>query len=81
MMLLKLNLLNAKKFLDVAEACKGSVEWVMAENRCYDLSKSEAARQMLRECFEENKKQLRVNLKDHMPQDYFALVSYYTGDC
>lgn len=53
----------------------------MAENRCYDLSKSEAARQMLRECFEENKKQLRVNLKVHMPQDYFALVSYYTGDC
>lgn len=80
-MMLKLNLLNAKGFLRVVEACKASVEWVVAENQCYDLSKSAAARQMLRERFEENRKQLPVNLKVHAPQDYFALVSYYAGDC
>jgi len=66
-MMLKLNILNLKNFLDVLRECP-SVQ--------FDGNEEE-----LRRRYAERKNVLPLTLKVGAAKDYFKLVNYYMGDC
>lgn len=80
-MLLKLNILNIDKFLDIVNACTGPVTLAGPEGGTAVLAHNFALQEELRSRFFAAGQWLPLTLRVRTPRDYFHIVSYYTGDC
>ena len=79
-MMLKLNILDIKRFLQVLDTCTPRVEIVEADGtRC--CPKVTAVQESLRQRFAAAGNYLPLTL--HVPDagDYTKIVCYYVGDC
>lgn len=79
--MIKLNVLNLKKFLEVVNGCVGEVMMHCKGGEKVNISRQYAIQEELRERYRGNKKCLPITLSIPNPKDYMSIVSYYAGDC
>lgn len=79
--MLKLNILNLKKFLATINSCENEVYIISSDGTKININKQYAAQNNLWEEYNKNKNYLHLTLKVSNPKDYMSIVSYYAGDC
>lgn len=79
--MIKLNILNLKKFLEVVNECAGGVMMHCTDGKKVNISRQYAIQNKLQEQYRENKNCLPITLSIPNPKDYMNIVSYYAGDC
>lgn len=78
--MIRLNILNMKKFLKEVDACEGPV-YLLCENGNRENIKQHISQNFLEHNFENNHNYLQLKLQIPHPKDYFRIVAYYAGDC
>ena len=79
--MIKLKILNMKNFLKVVNQCVGMIIVVSPDGKRTDINGRTAIQHRLQKEYLENGKCLPLTLEFEYPTDYFAIVSYYAGDC
>ena len=81
--MIKLNILNMKNFLKVVNQCVGRIMVVSPDGKRTDINGRTGIQHRLQAEYLENGKCqcLPLTLEFDYPTDYFAVVSYYAGDC
>lgn len=79
--MIKLNILNMNEFLKTVDRCGGAVNVICPDGTRHDISRSQAARQRLRDQYRENKDYLVLRLDIQNPKDYLSIMYYYIGEC
>ena len=79
--MVKLNILNMKKFLGAVNACTGKVYMLCPNGEKQNINGEEKMQDSLRQQYLQNKNCLRLILEIPNPTDYMNIVSYYVGDC
>ena len=79
--MVKLNILNMKKFLDTVNACTGKVNMLCPDGNKQNINGEERVQDSLWLQYLQNKNCLRLVLEIPNPTDYMSIVSYYAGDC
>ena len=79
--MIKLKILNMKNFLKVVNQCVGRIIVVSTDGKRTDINGRTAIQHRLQKEYLENGKCLPLTLEFDYPTDYFAIVSYYAGDC
>jgi hypothetical protein len=79
--MVKLNILNMKKFLDTVNACTGKVNMLCPDGNKQNINGEERVQDSLWLQYLQNKNYLRLVLEIPNPMDYMSIVSYYVGDC
>lgn len=79
--MIKLNILNIKKFLETVNACTGKVNMLFPDGKKVNINGEEKVQESLCRQYRQNKNCLRLALEIPNPQDYISIVSYYAGDC
>ena len=79
--MVKLNILNMKKFLEAVNACTGKVYMLCPNGEKQNINGEEKMQDSLRQQYLQNKNCLRLILEIPNPTDYMNIVSYYVGDC
>ena len=79
--MVKLNILNMKKFLDTVNACTGKVNMLCPDGKKRNINGEERVQDSLWLQYLQNKNYLRLVLEIPNPMDYMSIVSYYVGDC
>ncbi len=79
--MLKLKIMNMKKFLDTVNACQGEVRMIFPEGGKTNIKGQYRIQGSLTEQYRKNKKCLPISLEIPVPEDYMNIVSYYAGDC
>ena len=79
--MIKLKILNMKNFLKVVNQCVGRIIVVSPDGKRTDINGRPAIPHRLQKEYLENGKCLPLTLEFDYPTDYFAIVSYYAGDC
>lgn len=79
--MIKLNILNLKKFLEEVNECAGEVIMHRTDGEKVNIRRQYAIQNELREKYRENKNCLPIVLSIPTPKDYMNIVSYYAGDC
>lgn len=79
--MIKLKILNMKNFLKVVNQCVGRIIVVSPDGKRTDINGRTAIQHRLQKEYLENGKCLLLTLEFDYPTDYFAIVSYYAGDC
>lgn len=79
--MIKLNILNMKAFLAVANACRDAVYLISSDGQKADICRRYDLQNRLLDDFQENGNFLSISLSVANPSDYMAIVSYYAGDC
>lgn len=79
--MVKLNILNMKKFLDTVNACTGKVNMLCPDGNKQNINGEERVLDSLWLQYLQNKNYLRLVLEIPNPMDYMSIVSYYVGDC
>lgn len=78
---IKLNILNLKKFLTTVNACTGKVNMLCPDGKKVNINENEKMQDSLWRQYRQNKNCLRLALEIPNPTDYMSIVSYYAGDC
>ena len=78
--MLKLNILNLKKFLATVNSCENEVYIISSDGTKVNINKQYTAQDNLWEEYNKNKNYLHLTLKVSNPKDYMSIVSYYAGD-
>lgn len=79
--MMKLNILNVKKFLEIVNMCKGEINMLCTDGKWLNISRQYTFQSDLLKQHKTNKNCLRLTLNIPTPQDYMSIVSYYAGDC
>lgn len=79
--MMRLNILNLERFLQVVNSCCGAVYQVGPDGSRTDLRLAPALQDRLRERHGQNKGMLPLTLSVPGRADYMRIVSYYAGDC
>lgn len=79
--MIKLKILNMKNFLKVVNQCVGRIIVVSTDGKRTDINGRTTIQHRLQKEYLENGKCLPLTLEFDYPTDYFAIVSYYAGDC
>ena len=79
--MVKLNILNMKKFLETVNACTGKVYMLCPNGEKQNINGEEKIQDSLRQQYLQSKNCLRLILEIPNPTDYMNIVSYYVGDC
>ncbi len=79
--MVKLNILNMKKFLDTVNACTGKVNMLCPDGNKQNINGEERVQDSLWLQYLQNKNYLRLVLEIPNPMDYMSIVSYYVVDC
>lgn len=79
--MIKLNILNMKKFLGCVNACRGEVFILFPDGKKVNINRQEEVQNELWEKYKNNKNCLPLCLEIPNPTDYMSIVSYYAGDC
>ena len=79
--MMRLNILNLERFLQVVNSCCGAVYQVGPDGSRTDLRLAPALQDRLRERHSRNKGMLPLTLSVPGRADYMRIVSYYAGDC
>ena len=79
--MVKLNILNMKKFLETVNACTGKVYMLCPNGKKQNINGEEKIQGSLRQQYLQSKNCLRLILEIPNPTDYMNIVSYYAGDC
>lgn len=79
--MLKLNILNLKKFLATVNSCENEVYIISSDGTKVNINKQYTAQDNLWEEYNKNKNYLHLTLEVSNPKDYMSIVSYYAGDC
>ena len=79
--MIKLNILNIKRFLQVVNECKGEVYVVHPDGYRENINKRERVQDRLRIKYKENKNYLPLALDFADYRDYLSVVYYAVGDC
>ena len=79
--MIKLKILNMNNFLKVVNQCVGRIIVVSPDGKRTDINGRTAIQHRLQKEYLENGKCLPLTLEFDYPTDYFAIVSYYAGDC
>ena len=80
-MVVKLNILNMKNFLDTVNSCSGKVNMLCPDGKIQNINGEEKIQGSLWRQYSQNKNCLRLVLEVPNPTDYMNIVSYYAGDC
>lgn len=79
--MIKLNILNMKKFLRTVNTCSGAVNLLSENGKKENINKQFDIQERLLQQFLQNKNSLSITLDIPAPSDFFSIVSYYAGDC
>ncbi len=79
--MIKLNILNLKKFLEVVNGCKNNVVMHCTDGSKVNISRQYEVQNKLWEQYRKNKNCLPITLSFSNPRDYMGIVCYYAGDC
>ena len=79
--MIKVKILNMKSFLKVVNQCVGRIMVVSPDGKRTDINGRTGIQRKLQAEYLENGKSLPLTLEFDYPTDYFAIVSYYAGDC
>ena len=79
--MVKLNILNMKRFLETVNACTGRVNMLCGDGKKVNINRAERVQEGLRQEYGQNGNSLRITLEIPNPKDYMSIVSYYAGDC
>lgn len=79
--MVKLNILNLKRFLETVNACTGSVNMLCQDGKKVNINRAERVQEGLRQQYGQNGNSLKITLEIPNPKDYMSIVSYYAGDC
>lgn len=79
--MLKLNVLNLERFLEVVNGCHSAINMVCADGRRENINKQDGIHQELQVKYRNNKGLLPITLEFPDYRDYFRVVYYYIGDC
>lgn len=79
--MIKLNILNMKKFLQTVNDCSGMVNLLDADGRKEDINKNFLVQRKMLNRHMENGKYSPLVLEIAKPKDYMNIVFYYIGDC
>ena len=79
--MVKLNILNMKKFLGTVNACVGKVYMLCPNGKKQNINGEEKVQDSLWQQYFQNKNCLWLRLEIPNPTDYMNIVSYYAGDC
>ncbi len=79
--MIRLNILNIKKFLEVVNECEGEVKMHCADGSKVNIRRQYAVQNKLQEQYRGNRNCLPITLSIPNPRDYLSIVSYYAGDC
>ncbi len=78
--MIRLNILNMKKFLKEVGACGHEVYLLHDDGSREDIRKR-FSQNLLQHQFERQHGSLKMKLEIPDPKDYFRIVAYYAGDC
>ena len=79
--MVKLNILNMKKFLGTVKACTGKVYMLCPNGKKQNINGEEKVQDSLWQQYLQNKNCLWLRLEIPNPTDYMNIVSDYAGDC
>ena len=79
--MIKLKILNLKKFLLTVNTCAGAVNLLHSDGRKENINKQYTLQEKLMQQYLDNKKCLPLTLVIPNPSDFLSIVSYYAGDC
>lgn len=79
--MIKLNILNMKKFLCTVNECASSVNLLSENGKRENINKQYAIQERLLRQYRQNKNSLKITLDIPLPSDFLKIVSYYAGDC
>lgn len=78
--MIKLNILNLEKFLEVVNECAGKVVMLCPDGERLDINKQYAVQYELYEKYRNNGNFLPLTLKIENSSDYTRIVSYYAAN-
>ena len=79
--MMKLNILNMERFLDVVNSCEGTVYQIGPDGSRTDLRRAYRLQDDLRAQYRKNRGELPLTLVVPNGRDYLRVVYYYAGDC
>ena len=79
--MIKLNILNMRRFLQTVNECNHPVHMLYPDGRKENINKQYEIQDQLLKKYRENRNCLHLSLDIPSPEDYMSIVSYYTGDC
>lgn len=79
--MLKLNVLNLERFLEVVNGCHSAINMVCADGRKENINKQDSIQRELQVRYDKNKGSLPITLEIPDYKDYLSIVYYYIGDC
>ena len=79
--MMKLNILNMERFLDVVNSCEGAVYQIGPDGSRTDLRRAYRLQDDLRAQYRKNRGELPLTLVVPNGRDYLRVVYYYAGDC
>ena len=79
--MMKLNILNMERFLDVVNSCEGAVYQIGPDGSRIDLRRAYRLQDDLRVQYRQNRGELPLTLVVPNGRDYLRVVYYYAGDC
>ena len=79
--MLKLRILNMKRFLETVNTCVDAVIRKYPDGSKENINRRDGCQSRLIEEYEKNGKCLLLWIEILNPHDYFKIVNYYLGDC
>ncbi|MBS6646199.1 MAG: ribonuclease HII [Clostridiaceae bacterium] len=79
--MIKLNILNMKKFLQTVNDCSSPVNLIDADGRRENINKNFLFQREMMNQHIKNGKYSRLVLEIAKPKDYMNIIFYYIGDC
>lgn len=79
--MIKLNILNMERFLQVVNECSGMVNLMYPNGNKDDINNNHEVQDGLLIQYEENQNFLPLNLEIPNGKDYLKIVCYYIADC
>lgn len=79
--MIKLNILNMKKFLEAVNGCSGTVAILSPDGKKKNINKQYNIQSELMQEYYNNRNCLGLSLDIPNPRDYLKIIHYYIGDC
>ncbi|MEM1484189.1 ribonuclease HII [Oscillospiraceae bacterium PP1C4] len=79
--MLKLNVLNLERFLDVVNGCRNAINMIGADGQKENINKKDSIQREIQGEYSKNKGLLPITLEISDYKDYLSIVYYYIGDC
>lgn len=79
--MIKLNILNMKEFLQTVDGCEGPINLLHSNGRKENINKQSLIQSELVQKYRENKNYLKLSLDIPNSKDYMKIVFFSIGDC